>query len=138
MEISAKVHDFLNRELPGMVAVIGTNGADGMPHLVPVWYRWDGELIHIWTLESRVWVQNLVRDTRVGFSVQEEADPYMAVMMKGHATIETGDHPEIHGEIRRITRRYVVESEIENYIESWPGLRTMVHIKPESVLYRND
>ncbi len=138
MEIRTHVHDFLNRELPGLVGVVGTKGEDQFPHLVPVWYRWDGELIHIWTLEDRMWVQNLVRDARVGFSVQEDQEPYMAVMMKGRARIETGDHAAIDDKIRRITRRYVVEPEIESYIESWPDLRTIVQIKPERVVYRKD
>ncbi len=138
MHVRPEVHAFLERQLPGMVAVVGTNGADGFPHLVPVWYRWDRKRIHIWTLASRIWVQNTVRDPRISFSVQEDQDPYFAVMMKGQASLETGDHPEIDAEILAITSRYVPETGIEAYIRAWPGLRTILRIQPETVLYRQD
>ena len=89
--IRPEVHGFLGRELPGLLGVVGTNSEDGVPHLVPVWYRWDGARIHVWTHESRIWVRNLARDPRAGFSVQEPAEPYAAVPMKGRAASAAGD-----------------------------------------------
>ena len=123
-------------QVPGLTGVVGTNGPDGIPHLVPVWYRWDGERIHIWTLGSRIWVENLRRDPRVGFSVQEEPFPRRAVVIKGRAEVVTGDDPEIDEEILRITERYVNESDMDAYTAQNRGLRTMVWIVADSVLYR--
>ena len=42
MKIEPRMHELLNRERPGLLAVIGTLGRDSCPQLVPVWYRWDG------------------------------------------------------------------------------------------------
>ena len=133
-----EVHALLDRELPGLLGVIGTNSEAGYPHLVPVWYRWDGSAVHIWTEESRFWVSNLVRDPQVGFSVQEPEEPWAAVTLKGRASVETGDSQEIDAEIRRITRRYVPASEVQGYIRGYPGLRTIVHISPAKILFRSD
>ena len=123
-------------QVPGLTGVVGTNGPDGIPHLVPVWYRWDGERVQVWTLGSRVWVENLRRDPRVGFSVQEEPFPRRAVVIKGRAEVVTGDGPEIDEEILRISERYVDESDMDAYIAQNRGLRTMVRIVADSLLYR--
>ncbi len=123
-------------QVPGLTGVVGTNGPDGVPHLVPVWYRWDGRTVHIWTLGSRIWVENLRRDPRAGFSVQEEPFPRRAVVIKGRAEVVTGDDPEIDDEILRIARRYVEPEDRDAYLAQNRGLRTMVRIVAESVLYR--
>lgn len=127
------VRAFLGRAWPSMLGVVGTLDEDGGPHLVPVWYRHDGVRIHIWTLATRRWVKNLARDPRAAFSVQEEGPPYAAVSLRGRAAITTGDDEAITQEIRRITRRYVAETEIEAYIRRWARLRTIVTITPERV-----
>ena len=67
----------------------GPRAADGSPHVVPVWYRWDGHDVLVWTHEERLWVRNLRRDPRVAFSVQEPKPPYGAVTVRGQAEIRT-------------------------------------------------
>ena len=130
MNIEPRIHALLNRERPGLLAVVGTLGRDTCPHLVPVWYRWDGRAMHVWTLAERAWVRNVQRDPKVGVSVQEGE---VAVMMKGRATVHTSDGAEVDNEIRRITRRYVGDDEVEGYIADWPQLRTIIRIEPRSV-----
>ena len=132
LELNTETHQFLNRE-PGLLAVIGTNAAHGYPLLVPVWYRWDGEAILVWSLESRAWIRNLASNPKAGVSVQEESAPQMAVIMRGTASVETSDDAHIDDEIRRITRRYVSEEDIEGYLRDWPELRTIVRIVPHKV-----
>ena len=97
---------------------------------MPVWYRWDGQAVLVWTLEARAWVRNVQRDPKAGVSVQEGD---VAVMMKGRASVHTSDGPEVDEEIRRITRRYVGDDEVEGYIADWPELRTIVRIEPRSL-----
>lgn len=119
---------------PALLGVIGTLSEDGYPHLVAVWYRYDGERIHVWTLESRSWVQHIVRDNRVGFSVQAEGASGLGASIKGRAAIATGTDERIEQEIRRITRRYVAEEcEVEPYVEAWKHLRTIVSITPQDI-----
>ena len=130
MEIEGDVHDFLNTQLPGLIAAVATNGRDGHPLVVPVWYRWDGEEIIVWSLASRRWVRNVVQDARVGVSVHEDGNGSMAVIMRGEARVETSDEPHIDEEILRITRRYVAQADVDSYLQGWEHLRTMVRIRP--------
>jgi hypothetical protein len=133
MNVDTDVQHFLTRELPGLIATVATNGRDGYPLVIPVWYRWNGEEILVWSLESRRWVQNVVLDAKVGVSIQEDGSGSMAVIMRGSARVETSDAPSIDEEIMRITRRYVPESKIADYFDGWEHLRTIVHIKPKSL-----
>ena len=130
LQIDDATHAFLNYE-PGMLAVVGSTDRRGYPLLAPVWYRWDGDAILVWTLESRAWVQNVLRDPKVGVSVHGEAEDGVAVIMRGTATVDTSDGSHIDDEIMRITRRYVSEEESSSYISDWPALRSIMRIVPE-------
>jgi PPOX class probable F420-dependent enzyme len=125
---------FLERREPALVGVVGTLREDGSPHLVPVWYRWDGESILIWTDDVRVWARNLRRDPRVAFSVQEIEAPFAAVALRGRATLTRADDDETLGQIRRIIERYVPGNELPGFLESWlVGPQILVRIEPEVV-----
>jgi hypothetical protein len=90
--------------------------------------------VTIWTTETRAWVQHLLRDPRVAFSVQTFEEPYPAVMMRGTATAATADDAATAEEIRAITRRYIVPEGVEGYIARWPDLRTIVTIAPAHIV----
>ena len=131
---SVEIGAFLNRTLPALVGVIGTLGADGYPHLVPVWYYYDGEQFHIWTLATRVWVKNLARDDRAAFSVQEDQRTNTGVALKGRAAIRTGKEVWVTEQIWAITRRYIAdEAEARAYVAKWQHLRTIVSLMPEKI-----
>ena len=132
MKFEPRMHELLNRERPGLLAVVGTLSRDNCPHLVPVWYRWDGQAVLVWTLAERAWVRNVQRDSKVGVSVQEGGT---ALMMKGRATVHTSDGPEVDEEIRRITRRYVADDKVDGYIADWSELRTIIRIEARSVFF---
>jgi PPOX class probable F420-dependent enzyme len=127
-----EVNVFLDRQNPPLVGVVGTTRADGSPHTVPVWYRWDGHAVRVWTHEERLWVRNLRRDPRIAFSAQETKAPYAAVTMRGHAEISTTS-ADADDEIRRITRRYLAEDELAEYVAAWSHLRTIVSIHPAAI-----
>lgn len=123
---------FLDQASPALVGVVATVRADGSPHAVPVWYRWDGRAASIWTDQDRAWVRNLGRDPRVAFTVQASAPPYAAVIMRGQAET-AADRDDIDGDIRRIVSRYLPEDEIEGYVAAWSHLRTIVRIHPGTI-----
>ncbi len=129
----AEITEFLQSTSPTMLGVVGTLGVDGYPHLVPVWYRYDGARVHIWTLETRAWVKNIARDNRVAFSVQEDDAASRGVTIRGRATSVTSHSQAVSDEIRQITRRYVEAPEVENYISRWTHLRTIVTLTPEKI-----
>jgi PPOX class probable F420-dependent enzyme len=125
---------FLGQTFPTPLGVVGTLRTDGSPNLTPVWFRWDGSSVKIWTTDTRAWVRSLQRDPRVAFSVQTFEAPYPAVVIRGRATMTSGDESSVLDEIRAITSRYVGPEEVEPYVTDWPALRTIVTITPESVI----
>ena len=125
-----EINVFLGQEDPALVGVVATTRADGAPHVVPVWYRWDGLDVRVWTDEKRLWVRNLRRDPRIAFSVQETKPPFGAVTMRGVAELRTADADD---EIRRITRRYLAEDELDGYLTEWSHLRSIVCIRPATI-----
>jgi PPOX class probable F420-dependent enzyme len=125
---------FLNQSFPTPLGVVATLRSDGSPNLTPVWFRWDGSSVKIWTTDTRVWVRSLQHDPRVAFSVQTFEAPYPAVVIRGQASTTSGDDPSVLDEIRAITRRYVAPEEVEPYVSDWPALRTIVTITPQTVI----
>ena len=76
-----EVADFLEEQ---RVVVCATNGRDGFPHLMPLWYVVrDGEL-WAWTFAKSQKVRNLERDTRATLQVEagEEYQELRGVMLK--------------------------------------------------------
>lgn len=107
---------FLERPL---CAVVSTLRADGAPSGVPVWYRWDGSRVLIWSDEDRAWVRNLLRDPRVAVTIAEHAEPYGAVLMRGAATVASGRGEQTFAEVRRICARYVPAEQVEETIAEY-------------------
>jgi PPOX class probable F420-dependent enzyme len=130
---TAELDGFLGQTFPTPLGVVGTLRRDGSPHLVPVWFRWDGAAITIWTTEERAWVRHLIRDPRAAFSVQTFEAPYPAAVMRGTATVATGDDSATMEEIQAITRRYIPADGVDQYIADWPRLRTIVSIAPDHI-----
>jgi PPOX class probable F420-dependent enzyme len=129
-----ELEEFLGQTFPTPLGVVGTLREDGSPNVMPVWFRWDGTSVKIWTTDTRAWVRHLKRDPRVAFSVQTLNAPYPAVVLRGFATMTSGSEPTVIDEIRAITRRYVPADEVEPYVADWPALRTIVTISPEKII----
>jgi PPOX class probable F420-dependent enzyme len=125
---------FLAQTFPTPLGVIATLRRDGSPHVIPVWFRWDSNVVSIWTTETRVWVRNLLRDPRVAFSVQTFEEPYPAVMMRGSATIATAHDAATVQQARKIAHRYLAPDEVEGYVERWSDLRTIVTVTPDHIV----
>ena len=130
---SAEIQVFLERTEPALLGIVGTMDKQGFPHLVPVWYDYDGTAIHIWTSPERQWVKNLGRNASVSFAVCEGEPPFAAVTIKGHATVVAGGE-NLSAQIRRIVRRYMPEAEVEAYMQTWAQLETIVTIIPKRVV----
>jgi PPOX class probable F420-dependent enzyme len=122
-------------ELPARIGFVGTVDQDGMPRTVPVWYRWDGERIHITTSPATGWASNLARDGRVSFCVAENAAPYRATLIQGRAFLE----PEDRAEVQRIFVRYLSPPDADRYYASIKDRQlTMLRLVPERVTFRQN
>lgn len=81
---AAEVDAFLAAERTCRVATVG---ADGRPHVVPLWFVWDGEALWLWSItRSRRWA-DLARDPRVAVVVDtgEQYDQLRGVEIGGTA-----------------------------------------------------
>jgi PPOX class probable F420-dependent enzyme len=77
------------------IVVVATNGRDGWPHLMPLWYVVrDGELWS-WTYAKSQKVRNLERDARATLQVEsgEQYKELRGVMIKAEVVV----HPETPG-----------------------------------------
>jgi PPOX class probable F420-dependent enzyme len=77
----AEVLTFLDEE---RVVVCATNGKDGFPHLMPLWYVVRGGELWAWTYARSQKVRNLERDPRATLQVEagETYDQLRGVMLK--------------------------------------------------------
>lgn len=102
---------------------------DGTPHVTPVWVDVEDSTVLINSADGRVKVENLKRDPRVGLSVADGENPYIAVSIRGRVREITDDGAEEH--IDALAQRYLGE---ETYPMRQPGeRRVLIKIEPEHV-----
>jgi nitroimidazol reductase NimA-like FMN-containing flavoprotein (pyridoxamine 5'-phosphate oxidase superfamily) len=130
MEISEDARNILERPL---LAVIATTRDDGTPHSVPVWFRFDGSEVHIWTGEFG-WGKNARARPQVALTVSDTSDHFAgAVILRGTARFNSGESDSITEEIRRIAGKYLEPEKVDPYLARFPHLRTIATIKPTFV-----
>lgn len=126
-----EIGELLDRPL---LAVISSVDAAANPHAVPVWYRYDGAAIKIWTGEDRAWVQHLRSRPKAAIAVCDSSRPFSAAgVISGAAAVRHEDDEETLAEIRAITARYVPADEVETVVARFPDLRTIVSIRADRV-----
>lgn len=103
----------------GLVGAIATLRADGSPWVVPIWYRWDGEAITVWSSPTMGWVKRLREEPRVAFSVYEHGVPSRAIYVRGTATVRDGTTEELFDELQAITTRYVDAERLDDFMQSY-------------------
>jgi PPOX class probable F420-dependent enzyme len=81
-----EVLDFLAQQ---RTVICATNGHDGWPHLMPLWYVVRDGRLWSWTYAKSQKVRNLERDPRVTLQVEagESYEELRGVMLKCEATI---------------------------------------------------
>ncbi len=88
---------------------VGTVGADGAPHVVPVWVDTDGDHVVLNSAEGRVWVRNAERDPRVTCTVTNSENPYEYVLINGRVAEHTTDGADQH--IDAMAKKYLGQDE---------------------------
>jgi len=86
-------------------ATISTLDPDGAPRQAVVWYALDGDEIVINSADGRRWPANLVRDSRIAFTVIDGEDGYRWVGLTGSVRAIT-DQPTAQADIAALARRY--------------------------------
>jgi PPOX class probable F420-dependent enzyme len=139
---NALTSEELNERLSGRtLARLATYRADGMIHLTPIWFTWDGERFQLTLGAGRVHVKNLQKDPRVSILVDEDprleqglAAGAWAIMARG--TAELSQDSEL---IRTVTLKVLSGAlgpeDAERYLEPIMAEgRTIVTITPSAWL----
>jgi PPOX class probable F420-dependent enzyme len=90
--------------------VCATNGKDGFPHLMPLWFVVRGDELWSWTFAKSQKVRNLERDPRATLQVEagSEYHELRGVMLKADVTVHR-DTDEVAAFGLELFRRYAGE-----------------------------
>ena len=115
--------------------------ADGMIHLTPIWFDWDGERFRLTLGAGRVHLKNLARDPRVSLLV--DVDPRLeeglaagawAIMARGTAELSQ-DEDLIREVTHRVLTKALGPADADAYVEPIMAEgRTIVTITPSAWL----
>jgi PPOX class probable F420-dependent enzyme len=123
------------------LARLASYRADGMIHLTPIWFDWNGTVFRLTLGAGRVHLKNLARDPRVSILVDQ--DPRLeqgigagawAIMCRGTAELSRDE-----GLIREVTRAVLTKglgaADADQYLEPIMAEgRTIVTITPQDWL----
>ena len=83
---------------------LATAGRDGRPHLVPMWFLWDGASVLMFSLPNTRKLRNLRRIAEVVLSLEAADRGYDVVIIEGRA--ELLDDPQIRGTLPAFVAKY--------------------------------
>lgn len=95
----------MNQNIPGNYLDLFTRLAfghlatlmpDGSPQLSPLWVDYDGKYLLINSARDRVKDKNMRRDGRVAIEVQDPADPYRYILIRGNVVEITEEGADAH------------------------------------------
>ena len=108
---------------------LGTLMKDGSPQVTPVWVDYDGKYVRINSAKGRVKDLNIRRDPRVAISLQDPANPYRYLEIRGRVTEITEVGADDH--INRLSQKYLGKPV---YPFRKPGeVRVVYRIEPHKV-----
>jgi len=95
-------------------AILATVRADGRPHVAPIWFDLDGDILVFITGENTVKGRNMRRDPRVSLCIDEEELPFHFVAIEGTSELAAGD-PDLLYWATRIGGRYMGPDRADEY-----------------------
>lgn len=117
---------------------LATVRADGRPHVVPIWYYYEDDVLVFNTWHASVKARNMQRDNRVSICVDEEVPPFAFVMIEGTVTLTDND-PDTKMWATKIGGRYMGAENAEAFGErnSVPGA-LVVRLTPTRIIAKKD
>jgi PPOX class probable F420-dependent enzyme len=119
IEISLAAQALLARPILGRLA---TASREGQPHVVPVWFLWEDDLLWISSYSSTRKVMDLEQNPKCALVVDLEkaVDGLSAVMFEGRAELISTPPEAIRQRIERIYAKYLgPEGLLEPDPQSW-------------------
>lgn len=119
-------------------AKLSTVRADGSPHVAPIWFLLDGDVVVFNTGKETVKGRNIVRDGRIALCVDDDRPPFSFVVLQGRAHVSE-DLDEVRHWATRIGARYMGEERAEEFgaRNGVPG-ELLVHVTVDRVLAERD
>lgn len=119
-------------------AKLATIGANGAPHVMPVWFVLDDAQLVFTTGAETVKGRNLRRDPRVALVVDDDRPPFAFVHVRGHVTISE-DLDKLIRFATAIGERYMGHERAEEFgrRNGVPG-ELLVHVIPKRVIAETD
>jgi PPOX class probable F420-dependent enzyme len=116
---------------PRLARIATANLSNGQPHVVPLWYLWDGESIWVSGFRGTRKFRNLLSNPRCAILV-EPANPkeskLQGVLFEGSAEVITDDYVAIERISTRIYLRYLGEAGLQD-----PEPQSWIH-DPENLV----
>ena len=108
---------------------LGTIMKDGSPQVTPIWVDYDGKYVRFNSALGRVKDKNVRRDPRVSVSLQDPANPYRYLEIRGRVVEITETGADDH--INKLSQKYLGKPV---YPFRQPGeVRVLYKIEPDKV-----
>lgn len=108
---------------------LGTLMSDGSPQVTPVWVDYDGKFVRVNSAKGRVKDKNMRRDSRVAIALQDPANPYRYLEIRGRVVEITESGADEH--INKLSQKYLGKPV---YPFRQPGeVRVLYKIQPQKV-----
>ena len=90
-----KFSDLLSRETKAF-AFLATVQPDGTPQVTPVWFDAKDGIFRVNSAKGRVKTRNMTEGAAVAFVIQDRANPYRYVQVRGKVSKATEDGADAH------------------------------------------
>src|SRR5437762_8424704 len=84
---------------------LGTLMEEGSPQVTPIWVDYDGRFVRFNSAKGRVKDKNVRRDPRVSISLQDPANPYRYLEVRGRVVEITEKGADDH--INKLSQKYL-------------------------------
>jgi PPOX class probable F420-dependent enzyme len=120
-------------DLPAF-ASLATMLPDGAPQMTVMWYRREGDRLHMITPASSRKARNMAKDGRAAIVVTDPDNGYAYVEMRGRIEL-SHDINAIGATLRAIATRYIGAERAEPYVAARdPSERVLITFHPEHVV----
>ena len=129
MDMIPESHNDLLKDEKRAFVYLGTQMADGSPQVTPVWFNTTEDYFLINSAIGRVKDKNIRRRPVVTLCIQDPADPYRYLQVRGRVVDITEEGAEAH--IDALAGKYTGNFKYQNHR---PGVKRVIYkIIPEKV-----
>lgn len=101
---------------------LATAGADGAPHVTPIWFEVDGDRVLIHSSGASRKVREIRENGRYSLAVDRDVMPYAGVSVDGAARIAEEGEVDWAALVRRLSHRYLPAEMADGFAESIIGI----------------